>query len=43
MHKYVMIGDWFGKFIHYIEHYAHIKNYLHKALSTTEKYTCSYI
>lgn len=34
-----MTGDWFSKFIHYAEHYAAIKNYLHKALSTAQKYT----
>lgn len=41
MHKYIMIGDRFSKFIHYVEHYAVIKNYLHKELSTTQKYTLS--
>lgn len=39
MHKYRMIGDWFSKSTHYIEHYAVIKNYLRKALSATQEYT----
>lgn len=34
-----MTGEWVSKFIHYTEHYAAIKIYLHQALSTAQKYT----
>lgn len=37
--QYIMIGEWVSKFIHYTEHYAAIKIYLHQALSTAQKYT----